>query len=570
MFCGHHCSQIILLKMCSIIRSAPCAPTFSNFLITPSVNNTGVITFNPPLKLEAGTTYNIHNFYNQGWCSRPDQIAGPSLLEDTKWNSWTEDPVSKITDQTRKTKNGAIVAGDYYVEYAYGNKVQDPLIAPSGEYSIGDAEAEPQDLFTILKDNAGTGRDSNSQTVAGFKHASQVPEEIFYFKFKMYMCRFKFFANTTDPAIAETCYNLLFVPISTGTSTSGSTLNYFYKLISSIPTKPTDEGQDLTNADTYQSQFGSGSKTKAISDTTWDAQNPASDTVMIRMTSSINKYDQTEFSSSAGTSEEMLTSSCTLSTDKTHALLPLVSPQFKLGGQLVMANLKNYDVVYRIGVRGWIVSVAGVTTPALSQISVYNVGPDCPTGGMGSVPNSKFENTCALEKLTPVSGTTSSATGQPGVTLQAVSAINFWLRSTDRSGNEIPHEVLQSLPSNLTGYGDYQVNYPYIPTSSKYDLSFVFDDNNKILGSVINDLLLIGQSRISFDEGATFSSWLPITERNAYLDPVNFLGSGVQPKFPGNNYTFNSVLNQVPQCNGSATNASNFNSMIEISFPIVG
>jgi hypothetical protein len=282
------------------------------------------------------------------------------------------------------------------------------------------------------------------------------------------------------------------------------------------------------------------------------------------------QYDETATSATSGTPEERVTTVAVLETDTAYSLLPIVSPQFQLSGQLTSASYKNYDIVYRMVLRGWITFASGVTIPSLSNINVMQIGPNLTTEGTGVVPSEYFDGTaCSSSTITPVSGTVSSAAGAYGITFQPVSQVDTWLKSTDKHGTEIPVNVASGLPRSIIGYGDYQANYPYISATPKYDFSVVFNTSDTIRGTEISELLESGYTRISYDEGASWSTWTTMSERNAYIDPSLYLGTGTQPKYPGQAYTFNGVTTPMAQCNGIAALATNMNAIMEMSFSIV-
>lgn len=545
---------------CTINRQPPSAIQFSNFLIVPTSNNTGETTYNPPVSLEKGDTFIVDNFYTQTWCSYEEQQIPAGLLADAKWNSWTSDPVKKIDDLTRISKNAVKVMGSYYIEYAYVNQPQTPLAVAMGEYAVGDATGTPQNIYSVLKDNGGSGRDANSFTVVGSKNGSEVPDEMFYFQLRAYMCRFVFLANTIDPAMAQIKYALCFVPLEG---------EYFFKSIESTPHSLTASGQDLTSADTFNTQYGSGSLAKNISDVEWGATNPQTSVLLMRVTSSINEWNNTQ-SAATQIPFEQLTTTLTLDPDSEdkYSLCPIISPQAQLSARLVSADYQNYDVVYRMSVRGWINLVAGETIPALSNIFVYQIEPEASTDGTGSV---LFTNACPCNsvKLTPISGTASSTPGTVGIQFQDDSSTFFWLLTKDRSGATIPTDVLNSLPTTLHGYGDFQPSFPFSTAAPRYDLSYVFPTEDKIRNEKIKDLLLLGHMRISYNEGKTWSTWTNISERNAYINPANYLGDPVQPKYPGSSNIMSVVSKESIACDGSSTLDSEKNTYIEVTFSLV-
>ena len=187
---------------CQINRQPPSAINYANFLIAPNLNNTCCSQGGSfaPVNLVSGELFNVPNFWTQTWNNYPDQQVGGSLLSNENWNSWNQDPIKKITDLVRTSKNAPQIAGTYFVEYSYCNKAQNPLANNANGYYAGDATGEPQNIYTVTQDNGGIGRNGNEFTVGGFKVGGDLIDSMYYFKFKAYIARFYFMANSTNPA----------------------------------------------------------------------------------------------------------------------------------------------------------------------------------------------------------------------------------------------------------------------------------------------------------------------------------------------------------------------------------
>jgi len=563
---------------CCLLRVPPQGPTFN---ISPCVSENNTTVFNPPLKL--GETFHIPQFYTNNWGE-----PGAAILADANWNSWTGDSVDSITDQTRTTKNGLLVAGRYYVEYFYANQAQVPLVAASGVYSIGDATGDPQNIFNLWPDDGGVGQESNIFTVSGFKYGSIVPS-VSYFLFKAYLCRFVYLIESADPALAQIKYSLVFLPIQD---------KYYYKSILTDNYSLTRSGQNFSSIDIFNSFYAPAGVNQAISTTTWDGISPATTSMIINLVSKINSFNGYDYPAQPLEGNAMHAHTIMLNTANTYTIVPIVSPQMNLEAWITTTQALDVTVVYRASLRGWMTLLANQTFPSLSNTFVYEVNPRYSASGSGSAfegdccgtnscsPNCCTSTTtiqptdassttinstcCAFTRLISISGSSSSTPGTNVITYNDVSQLDFWLLPTDNEGNRIDSAIVSSLPKTIDGFADFAPAHPYSTTAPKYNFLYVVPSSGVTLfDQQLSTLLLNSKTRFSQNEGATWSSWTSINDISPYINSSLYVGTGTPEKQPGSTIILDAVTENTLICPdwavGSTTSTNDY---IEIAIPL--
>lgn len=489
---------------CPINTKPPTAIDFDSYLIVPTPTNTGNINYNPPLNLEKEDTFEIDKIYNQNWALPTDPI-----FADSNWNSWKDDPLPKLNNLSYAAKSVAVM-GNYYVEWFYGSQPQNVV--------DNFATNPPIDMYQAAKTE---GLSLNNQVVVGTKLASDIPDTVFYFLFKGYLCRFVYFIESAVVANAPKILNLVMVPVKDES---------FYKILQAKPYNAYDQNQPLTSNNTFLAQFSKSSGyEKVISSDTWDAQPYQSSSLVFHVHSGDT---QTQ---------------ATMTPSVKYGTFPLQSLDFKVSGSVITTKYENYNLVYRMTLRYWV--TGNPTTPTLADGNLYTI--------------SQPTDNCSARKVVPISGTQSSTPGIHGIQFKTQSLLMNELQKTSRDNKVIPDNILQNLPNNINIYADLQPTL--VGTSQQALISYVVNDNNEIKGKTINELLdSQGTTRISYDEGTTWSSWQAVSDRFAYINANEYVGTAPQPRFPGNLTNMISVSNKSAICNGCKTNT-----WIEISIPII-
>ena len=560
-----------MTSACCVFNEPPNGPTFSNFLIAPTTNNTGDTNYNPQPIVESGTTITVPSLYTQTWCNFPDQDDQSGLLKNDNWNSWNKDPIKLITGVNRTSKNGTIINGTYLVEWFYGTLPQDPLTVASGGYAIGDAQATPQNIFTVTKDNGGTGQDANEYTVQGFSSTSTSPDQSYYLRFIAYMVRFKYLAGTSDINSAQVKYGLCFFPID-------PTTKFFYKMIEGPSSSLNMSDISLASADAFNEAFGQGGISKNVTETEWTASNPRTSALSIKLVSKVEYYDRIATSAVVGTPDLTGVNTFTLNpydwpddvtVEQPYGLTSIVSPQAQLSAYVTVASFKSYDIVFRTSVATWVTSTSA--TPPLSDINVQAMEPKFSPDGTGSVvtdPSVGFTD-CQPLRAIAISGTVASTPGVVGIDYQPESSLYFWLLPNAKDGTILPTDVLNGLPRTLLSYADYQTNFPYSPTAPRFDLSYVVPTTDSINSVPIESLLLNGTQRITYDNGKTWSGWTSLGSRGPYLNSANYVGTPPEPKVPGGSQVLTTITPLSATCDGSGA-TTNLNTWIEMSITVLG
>lgn len=548
---------------CCILRAPPEGPQFSSLLNpTCSGGAGGLSSFNGCASGSSccyssiSPTYIIPQFWTQNLSSFPEQAANIGLMQDDNWNSWTNDRIIPIPDNQRTTKNGPKVAGEYYVEYWYASKAQNPLAVNAGDYSIGDATADPQNIFNVWRDQAGAvGQDANSFSVAGFRNPFVIPSLRVNFLFKVYLYRFRYLIGSPDPALSEIKYGLCFLPIDTPNPTDPVS---FYKTLPSEDYRMTRTGQNFTSSTAFNSFFAPAGINQAISDTQWEATDPSSEALNLVLYSTIEKFDQTAFSALVGTGETVHAHSFTLdpamwlsNPQQAYGTVPIISPQAALEMHVTAITIANIKVVYRAVVRGWLILVGNETTPSLANTTVLRMPPKASPDGTGSyLADGCSVAGCDPSRITPISGTQSSTAGTNVITYQAVSHLNFWLLPFDADGNPVNPEIMNILPRTIESFVDVQPQYPYDSANPAYDMSYVFPDTGELIYTrTLGDLLLNGgNTRFSIDQGTTWSPLQNTADRDPYLSDTNYIGTGTPEKQPGSKVTLPAVTPDTRCC----------------------
>lgn len=546
-----------MTSSCCILRAPPSGPVFE---IMPPQESNGTI-LNPPGVL--GETFHAPSFYQNNWGA-----SGSAIMDDSNWNSWIGDPIDKITDQQRITKNTpGKTTGTYYIEYYFANIDQKPILTKAGDYFPGDAAGDPLNIYDAWKQ---LSIDPNSSSVSGFKYGSVV-SSVTYFQFKTYMCRFVYLIGTTDPTIAKKNYALTFLPVE-GTN--------FYKSIQMPNYSLTRTGQNLTNLSTFNSFYAPPGLDQSINEDTWNATPPSTTGLIINMISS-DSFQETGTVNIKHAHTFVLDPVKRSDNKPSYGLVPIMSPQLNLEAWITTMQALNVNLVYRGSVRGWMTLLSGQLIPALSNTYVYEVNPKASPAGNGSAFNdvlgncsaSTTEKNCTFTRLTPISGTSSSAPNSNVISYSSISELDFWLLPTDEKGDTVDPAILQLFPRTIGGYVDFQPNVPYVVQNPKYDFQYVFPDseNVKLLGQSLKDLLLSGgKSRFSMNEGQTWSNWASINDISPYINPAMYVGTGQPNKEPGSSIILNAVKQDTFECpdwNGTGK-TSYTNDFIEISIPL--